>query len=239
MPSQGSPSTLTLDPADRSTGPEMAAVIAALANGDRDRIGRAVAGLGPVLRAVYDQGEAAWHTGAAGDFLAATLHASPRYHLRLHAHAVGARDSDLHTHKGTVYSTLLSGGLTNTTGSPALTTQARSGLDVWQCGCRPDGTPTQHRTGITALVDPATVVDELLHPGQGFVVRPGDYHRLTISPDPATPTMTLCLFERLDADMPDAFVLTNRPTPVVADRDMTPADARYALGRLLDNGSLA
>lgn len=206
---------------------------------DRLRAGdpQAVTDLQPAFRAVYDQGETAWKDGAAADFLAATLHASPRYYLRLHAHAPGTRDSDLHTHKGTVYSTLLSGALTNTAAQPAFTT-GRDGLDVWQCACLADGSHTQQRTGLTAVVDPATVTDHDLTAGDRFTVTPGDYHRLSVSRDPATPTVTLCLFEQVDPDAPDAFVLTDRPTPVLADRDMTAGAARTALRYVLDTTTL-
>lgn len=221
--------------------PEVLPIVHALAGGDPGQIRDAMAGIDPILRAVYDLGEDVWQAGAAADFLAATLYASPRYFLRLHAHAVGARDNDLHTHKGTVHSTLLSGSLTNTSAKPSYTTQLQptGGLDVWRCACRADGSHTQERTGFTAVVDPQTVVDEVLHPGQGFIVRPGDYHRLETSHDPGTPTFTVCLFEWVDPDAPDAFVLTSRPTPVIADRDMTAAAARTAVQRLLDAGVAA
>jgi hypothetical protein len=221
--------------------PELQPIVHALAGGNPSQIRNAVADIDPILRAVYDLGEEAWQAGAAADFLAATLYASPRFYLRLHAHATGARDSDLHTHKGTVYSTVLSGSLTNTSAKPSYTTQLRpsDGLDVWRCACLADGSHTQERTGFTAVIDPHTVVDEALHPGQGFIVRPGDYHRLEISRDSGTPTVTLCLFEWVDPDAPDAFVLTSRPTPVIADRDMTAAAARTAVRHLLDTGVAA
>jgi len=74
---------------------------------------------------------------------------------------------------------------------------------------------------VSEPLDPTTVTDHPLHTGQGFTVTPGAYHRLRIDPDPAVPTVTLCLFERVDPDAPDAVVLTNRPAPVVADRDMS------------------
>jgi hypothetical protein len=77
-------------------------IVNAIATGDPDQTRTAIAHLGPVLRGVYDQGERAWRAGAPADFLAATIYASRRYYLRIHAHAVGAADSDLHTHKGTV-----------------------------------------------------------------------------------------------------------------------------------------
>lgn len=221
-------------------GSEVPPVVRAIAGGDPDQIRTAVAGIEPMLRAVYDLGEDAWQAGAAADFLAATLYTSPRFYLRLHAHAVGARDSDLHTHKGTVHSTLLSGSLTNTGAKPSYTTrQSTGGLDVWRCACRADGSHTQERTGFTAVIDPHTVLSEVLHAGQGFTVQPGDYHRLEISHDPATPTLTLCLFEWVDPDAPDAFVLTSRPTPVIADRDMTRAAARTAVRHLLDTSVAA
>jgi hypothetical protein len=215
------------------------AIVRAFAAGDPDRTRQVVAELGPVLRRVYDLGEVAWQAGAAADFLAATLYASPRFYLRLHAHAVGARDSDLHTHKGTVRSLVLSGDLVNTSAAPVLVRRSRraGGLDVWRCGCLADGSHTQERTSVSAVVDPRTVRDERLMTGQGFTVRPGDYHRLAISRDPAAPTVTLCLFEWTDPDAPDAVVLTNRPTPVVADRDMTTGAARSAVRRLLDIGT--
>jgi hypothetical protein len=213
---------------------DLRAVVDALRTGDRERIQAAIVGLGPVLRDLYDQGETMWQAGAPADFLAATLLASSRYHLRLHAHAVGATDSDLHTHKGAVYSTVLSGALTNTTATPTIRPDGQ-GLDVWQCACLADGTPTQARvSGLTAVVDPDTTTTTPLRAGQGFTVASGDYHRLAISPDPAEPTVTLCLFERFDPDAPDAFVLTDRSTPVLARRDMTAAAARAALRRLLD-----
>jgi hypothetical protein len=214
----------------------MPRIVAALASGDPQRIRRAVTGLGPVLRAVYDQGDPAWQAGAPADFLAATLYASPRYYLRLHAHAPGATDSDLHTHKGTVYSLVLSGTLTNTTAAPAFTHDRPGGLDVWRCACLADGTHAQHRTGIRAVIDPATITDYRLRGGQTFTVWPGDYHRLSISRDPTRPTVTLCLFEWADPDAPDAYVLTGRPTPVLARREMTVTAARTALARLLDTG---
>jgi hypothetical protein len=219
----------------------LAAVVAALATGHPDRIREAVAEFGPVLRGVYDLGETAWQAGAAADFLATTLYASPRYFLRLHAHAVGARDSDLHTHKGIVTSTVLSGALVNTTARPAYTEQrtAAGGLDVWQCACLTDGSHTQERTGIRAVIDPATIIDSYLTAGSTFTVTPDDFHRLAISRDPGRPTLTLCLFEWTDPDAPDAYVLTNRPTPVIADRDMTTAAARAAVRQLLDNGPTA
>ncbi|WP_432838921.1 hypothetical protein [Dactylosporangium sp. CA-092794] len=211
------------------------AIVLGLAAGHPDTTRQAVAQLGPVLRGVYDQGDTAWQAGAAADFLAATLYASPRFYLRLHAHAVGARDSDLHTHKGTVSSTVLCGDLVNITAAPAFTPASQAGaLDVWQCGCLADGSHTQQRTGVRAVIDPQEVSHDRLTAGQGFTVAPGDYHRLTISPDPAAPTVTLCLFEWADPDAPDAFVLTGRPTPVVADRDMTTAAARAAVRQLLD-----
>lgn len=215
---------------------ELAAIVDAVASGAPDRTRQAMADLAPVLRHVYDLGETAWQAGAAADFLAATLYASPRFYLRLHAHAVGARDSDLHTHKGTVTSTVLSGELVNTSAAPTYTTRTgpAGALDVWQCACQPDGSHTQQRTGVRAVIDPDTITDQRLTAGQAFTVRPGDYHRLAISADPAAPTVTLCLFEWADPDAPDAFVLTNRPTPVVADRDMTTGAARLAVRRLLD-----
>jgi hypothetical protein len=211
-------------------------LIGTLVTGDPHTIRQALAGLAPILREVYDRDEAAWQAGAPADFLAATLYASPRYYLRLHAHAPGAVDGDLHTHKGTVYSTLLSGELTNTTAAPAFTVDAR-GLDLWRCACLADGSHTQHRTGITALVDPATIDHQRLTAGHRFTVRPGDYHRLSINPDPAEPTVTLCLFEQTNPDAPDAYVLTNRPTPVLTGWTMTAAAARRAVRRLLDRGA--
>jgi hypothetical protein len=213
-------------------------MVLALASGDAQQARTAVAGLGPALRGIYDQGEAAWQAGAPADFLAATLYASRRYHLRVHAHAPGADDSELHTHKGTVYSMLLSGALTNTAAAPIIVRGA-PGLDVWQCACRPDGTSTQWRTGLTAVIDPGTVTSTALRAGEVFTVAPGSYHRLMISPDPHQNTMTLCLFEQLDPNAPNAFVLTNRSTPVLARRDMTTTAARAALRRLLDTAVAA
>ncbi len=228
------PATIPVPLTDPPTA-RLPAIIAALASGNPAATGRAVTALQPLLRKVYDRGESAWQAGAAADFLAATLYASPRHYLRLHAHAPGALDSDLHTHKGTVHSVLLSGALTNTTTAPAVIART-GGLDVWQCTCRADGTPTQHRTGFRALVDPVTIRADQLTAGQRFTVPPGQFHRLAISPDPTRPTVTLCLFDRVDPDAPDAYVLTNRPSPVLADRDMTVTAARTALRRLLDAG---
>jgi len=208
-------------------------VVEAIATGDPGRTRTAFAGLAGVLRAVYDQGEHAWSAGAPADFLAASLYVSDRYHLRLHAHAVGATDSDLHTHKGAVYSTVLSGALANTAAVPTIGDGGR-GLDVWQCGCRADGTPVQARTGLHAVIDPDTITTTRLAAGDMFTVAPGDYHRLAVSSDPGEATVTLCLFERLDLHTPDAYVLTNRPSPVLADRDMTVTAARAALRRVLD-----
>jgi hypothetical protein len=224
--------------AARRTESDVLGIVRALASGEAQQTRTAIAGLGPVLRGVYDQGEAAWHTGAPADFLAATVYASRRYHLRVHAHAPGADDSELHTHKGTVYSMLLSGALTNTAAAPTIARDA-PGLDVWRCACLPDGTPTQCRTGLTAVIDPDTVTTTALRTGEMFTVAPGDYHRLIISPDPRQNTMTLCLFEQLDPNAPSAFVLTNRPTPAPARRDMTTTAARAALRRLLDTAIAA
>jgi hypothetical protein len=205
----------------------------ALASGNAQQTRTAIAGLGPVLRGVYEQGEAAWHAGAPADFLAATVYTSRRYYLRVHAHAPGANDSELHTHKGAVYSVLLSGALTNTAAAPTIVRDG-PGLNVWQCACLPDGTPTQCRTGLTAVIDPDTVTTTALRTGEMFTVAPGDYHRLVISPDPQQNTLTLCLFEQLDPNAPNAFVLTNRPAPTLARRDMTTTAARAALRQLLD-----
>lgn len=185
------------------------------------------------LQEVYDQGEVAWQAGAPADFLAATLCASPRFYLRIHAHAAGAVDSDLHTHKGAVYSTVLSGHITNTAAAPMFG-RCGDGLDLWQCACLADGSHTQRRVGVTAVIDPDAITSDRLSAGETFTVKPGDYHRLSISPDSAQPTVTLCLFEWVDPDAPDAFVLTDRPTPVLANRDMTVFSARASLRRLLD-----
>jgi hypothetical protein len=193
-------------------------MVQALASGDAQQACTAVAGLGPALRGIYDQGEAAWHAGAPADFLAATLYASRRYHLRVHAHAPGADDSELHTHKGTVYSMLLSGALTNTAAAPTIARDA---------------------PGLDAVIDPSTVTTTALRAGEMFTVAPGSYHRLMISPEPHQNTMTLCLFEQLDPNAPNAFVLTNRSTPVLARRDMTTTAARAALRRLLDTAIAA
>jgi hypothetical protein len=208
-------------------------IVHALATAEPGQVRTAVAGLWPVLRGVYDQGESVWQAGAPADFLAATLYAGRRFYLRLHAHAPGATDSDLHTHKGTVHSTVLCGALTNTAAAPVIGRDGR-GLDVWRCACLADGSHTQARTGLTALVDPDTLTTTRLRAGERFTVAPGDYHRLAISPDPAEPTVTLCLFDQLDPDAPDAFVLTSRPTPVLSRRDMTSTAARAALRHLLD-----
>jgi hypothetical protein len=207
-------------------------MVEAIATGDPVLTRTAVTRLGQAIRAVYDRGETVWSAGAPADFLAATLYASPRYYLRLHAHAVGATDSDLHTHKGTVYSTVLSGLLSNTAATPII--GLGRGLDVWQCSCRPDGTPIQARTGLHAQIDPDTTTVTELGVGGMFTVTPGHYHRLAVSPDPSEPTVTLCLFERLDPHAADAFVVTGRPTPILAARDMTVTAARAALRRVLD-----
>jgi hypothetical protein len=215
-------------------------VAQSVASDQPSRLGPALTALTPAVRELYDLDEAdfgrAWTAGNPADFLAATLYRDTRYVLRLHVHAPGAADCDLHTHKGIVRSTVINGAMRHEQAAPVFgTAPAVGGLDVWQCGS-PHGRHVMARTLLTATVDPSAVRVDELRAGTGFRIDPGQYHRIAAGDDPGEPTVSLCLFEINDTCRAEPYVLTNRPTPTVAARAMTPGYARTALRRVLDRG---
>ena len=219
-------------------GPRSIAQI--IAGADPTRMRLALAGLTPAVKAIYDRDThgfaAAWTVGNPADFLATTLYRDTRHVLRLHVHAPGAADCDLHTHKGIVRSTVLNGSMHHERAHPRISdTRTPGGLDVWQCGS-PQGRHVMAKTHLSATIDPTMTQVVRLQPGAGFRLDPGQYHRVAASDDPHEPTVSLCLFEIDDTHRPEPYVLTNRPTPTVAERAMTPDYARTALRRILDRG---
>ena len=216
------------------------AVAEVIAADRQELLGGALAALTPAVRALYDLDEPgfvrAWTAGNPADFLAATLLRSSRYVLRLHVHAPGAADCDLHTHKGIVRSALISGTMRHELNVPVFGTRpAAAGLDVWQCGS-PRGEHVMAKTPLVAVVDPAAATIDELVAGDGLRVDPGRYHRIAAGSDPGDPAVSVCLFEIDDQGRPEPYVLTSRPAPAVADREMTPRFARTALRRVLDRG---